>query len=452
MKRSMLRAAASLCAAAVLAAGLAACAPEQKTTTTTPAASSAAAVQPAAFEPRLDTQAEVALDAGVFFGNFEALDQVINAFNELYPNVTISYEQVGGQMVSEYLKNNANVDIIMTCDDNIRYPDWTEAYVLDQIADLSTEDIDVSAIQDDMLKACTVDGKLTRIPMGQNLTGIVVNKTLLEKEGLSVPTNYQEFLDTCEALKKAGYTPIQGPEESIYGQLVYNLAMTTLGNDPALLDAVNSGDESAVDALEPIFAKVSELKEKGYIDSAVNAEYPNDNYDGAILKFFEGDVPFWVCNSEKYSGMKKRESKSETFSASPFEYQFLYAPMADDGAPAFVEAWYGFSVNKNSDSYDYAVEFIRFLAQEDQLNTLASVKGVPTVTRDNPDARYDGIRNAENVTHSFTNKGELLNHVKEYFISDARDLGNGTFADARAAAEDYVSRCAETAQSMAENS
>lgn len=451
MKRSMLRAAASLCAAAVLTAGLAACAPEQKPTA--PAASSSTvAEQTAGFAPRLDTQTSVSLDAGVFFGNFEALDQVINSFNEFYPNVTISYEQVSSGMVAEYLKNNANVDIVMTEDTNIRYPDWTDSYVLDDIADLSAEDIDVSAIQSDLLDACTIDGKLARIPMGQILTGVVVNKTLLEKEGLSVPTNYQEFLDTCEALKQAGYTPIQGPENFIYGQLVYNLAMTTLGNDPALLDALNNGDEAAVDALEPIFAKITELKDKGYIDSAVNAEYPDDNYDGAILKFFEGDVPFWVCSTEKVSGMKKRESKSETFTASPFEYQFMYAPIADDGVCEFVEPWVGFSINKNSDSYDYAVEFIRFMTQEEQLNTLASVKGAPSATKNDTDERYAAIQQPENVAQSFVNKGTLLNHVKDYFIGDAKDLGIGNFADAHAAAEDYVSRCAETAQKMAENS
>ena len=46
-----------------------------------------------AFEPKLDTEKAVELNAAVFFGNFEAFDQVINHFNEFYPNVKISYEQ-----------------------------------------------------------------------------------------------------------------------------------------------------------------------------------------------------------------------------------------------------------------------------------------------------------------------------------------------------------------------
>lgn len=191
---------------------------------------------------------------------------------------------------------------------------------------------------------------------------------------------------------------------------------------------------------------------KGYIDVSVNADYPSDNYDGAILKFFEGDVPFWVCDTEKVSGMKKRESKSETFRADPFEYEFLYAPMADDGVCEFVEPWFGFAVSQNSDDYEYALEFLRFLAQEDQLNTLASVKGVPSATKNSSDARYEGIQNAENVAARYVNDGTIMNHVKNYFKQTASGLGNGDYATTEDAARDYVRRCAEVAAQMAENS
>ena len=192
--------------------------------------------------------------------------------------------------------------------------------------------------------------------------------------------------------------------------------------------------------------------DKGYIDVSVNADYPSDNYDGAILKFFEGDVPFWVCDTEKVSGMKKRESKSETFRADPFEYEFLYAPMADDGVCEFVEPWFGFAVSQNSDDYEYALEFLRFLAQEDQLNTLASVKGVPSATKNSSNARYEGIQNAENVAARYINDGTILNHVKNYFKQTASGLGDGDYATTEDAARDYVQRCAEVAAQMAENS
>lgn len=52
--------------------------------------------------------------------------------------------------------------------------------------------------------------------------------------------------------------------------------------------------------------------------------------------------------------------------------------MGDGGVYEYVEPWYGFAVKKESDAQDYAVEFLRFMARQDELNTLASIKGVPS--------------------------------------------------------------------------
>lgn len=122
------------------------------------------------------------------------------------------------------------------------------------------------------------------------------------------------------------------------------------------------------------------------------------------------------------------------------------------GVCEFVEPWFGFAISQNSDDYEYALEFLRFLAQEDQLNTLASVKGVPSATKNSSDARYEGIQNAENVAARYINDGTILNHVKNYFKQTASGLGNGDYATTEDAARDYVQRCAEVAAQMAEDS
>ena len=442
MKRTFTRILAGCTAAVLLAAGLAGCGGAQ-----TPGAAAPSAAAPAVFEPRLDTSASVSLEVSGFFGNFEALDQVINDFNAYYPNVTVSYEQNNGNQLVDYLKNNPQTDIFMTDDTNLRYPDWTESYVRDTCADLTAAGVDTSAAQDDLLTACTFDGALLRLPIGQNVSGLAVNKTLLEKEGLAVPATWQEFLDVCAALKEKGYTPIQGPEGSIYTNLVFAMGMDTIA-DADTLAALNAGDAAAAEKLQPVFERIRTLLDNGYIDPAVNADYPADNYDGAILKFFEGDVPFWACSIEKVSGMKKRESKSEAFTASPFEYEFMHAPLGDDGVYEFVEPWVGFSVNKNSTDYDYAVEFVRFMALNDQLNTLATVKGVPSITKTADDARYTPLDSAPKVQQRFVNDGTVLNHMKDYFQQNATKVGWGELTPEEAAA-DYVARCAQTAAEMA---
>ena len=390
-----------------------------------------------AFTPKLDTEKAVNLEIAGFFGNFEALDQVINHFNEYYPNVTTTYEQIGSTKMVEYLKNNPNVDVFMTDDINLRYPSLTEAYVLDQCADLGQADISIS--NSDVQAFSTFDGKLARVPMSDAVRGLVVNKTLLKNEGLDVPTNYEEFLAVLEALKQKGYTPIQGPENVVYSTLAYSMVMTTLGTDAELLTALNNGDEAAIQKLTEILNRVQTFVDKGYISKEVNATYPENNYDGAILAFMEGDVPFWTCTSENYSGMRKRESKSEAFKANPFEYAFIFPPMGDKGAYEYMEPWYGFSVNQNSGALDYALEFLRFLSTDSELNTLASVKGVPSIVDDLEDTRYTDLNAHKNVELSYTNTGAILNHVEEYFLAEMKTFGD---SDAQTVAKQYVERCA----------
>ena len=410
------------------AMALTACSGKPKETETTASA---------AFTPKLDAEKAVNLEIAGFFGNFEALDQVINHFNEYYPNVTTTYEQIGSTKMVEYLKNNPTVDVFMTDDINLRYPSLTEAYVLDQCADLGQAGISIS--NSDVQAFSTFDGKLARVPMSYAVRGLVVNKTLLKNEGLDVPTNYEEFLAVLEALKQKGYTPIQGPENVVYSTLAYSMVMATLGTDAELLTALNNGDEAAIQKLTEILNRVQTFVDKGYISKEVNATYPENNYDGAILAFMEGDVPFWTCTSENYSGMRKRESKSEAFKANPFEYAFIFPPMGDKGAYEYMEPWYGFSVNQNSDALDYALEFLRFLSTDSELNTLASVKGVPSIVDDLEDTRYTDLNAHKNVELSYTNTGAILNHVEEYFLAEMETFGD---SDAQTVAKQYVERCA----------
>lgn len=405
--------------------------------------------EPEGFSPKLDTEKKVTLDIAGFFGNFEALDQVVNNFNEYYPNVTVSYEQNGGTMLQEFMQNNSHVDIFMTTDESVR-SSVEDVNVLDYCADLSSV-VDTTVFKEGILESCKVDDKLVRIPMSMAISGMAVNKTLLEKEGLSVPTNYSEFLSVLESLREKGYTPIQGAETHVYSCMVCNMAFAEIGNDPELLEALNNGDESAVTEFTTIFGKIEELVSKGYTSHEINSTYPDDNYDGAILRFFEGDVPFWICDSESVSGMKKRESKSDAFKASPFEYEFQFVPIGDNGVYEYYEPWYGFSVNKNSDVYDYAMEFMRFLATEDQMNTLAEIKGVPSAVKNSTDSRYSWFDGTHSTEKSFTNDGTIMVHINTFLTNTANKFGKGEISTASEAAQEFVTQCSDTYKTMNAN-
>lgn len=393
------------------------------------------------FRPKLDTDVKVVLDTTGFFGNFEALDQVTNDFNVYYPNVEFTYEQVSTENFESYLEANPGVDIFMTSQETF---EKLGSKLTEQCADLAKEGVSLNDIDEDMLKMNYRDGKLTAIPMSQNMYGLIVNVSLLEKEGLKVPDNYEEFTDVLAALKEKGYTPIQGPDSKVYAELTEGMAFDMILKDKKLYDSLMAGEDSAVDALLSAVEKLSNIIDNGYTDYTVNQSYPQDNYDQAILRFFDGEVPFWVCNTEKVSGMKKRESKSESFQANPFEYTYIYAPLGDKGAYAYSEPWFGFSVNKDSDAYEYAIEFMRFLATRDEINKIADVKGVPSIAKEKTDVViYRDVLNPGKVEMECVNDGTITQPMISDWYTCMNRYATGEYTTAREAVEAFVKLCSE---------
>lgn len=66
-------------------------------------------------------------------------------------------------------------------------------------------------MKDELLGASPVDGKNYSVPVNGYWEGLFVNKEVCEKAGVKVPdanTTWDEFLDICQKIKDAGYTPI----------------------------------------------------------------------------------------------------------------------------------------------------------------------------------------------------------------------------------------------------
>ena len=82
-------------------------------------------------------------------------------------------------------------------------------------------------------------------------------------------------------------------------------------------------------------------------------------------------------------------------------------------------------MNKDGSNSDYALEFLRFMAREDQLNTPASVKGVPSIAKNAPDERYSNLNSIEKVEASTVCDGSVAVYVGSCFVSSAADLAGG---------------------------
>jgi multiple sugar transport system substrate-binding protein len=224
------------------------------------------------------------------------------------------------------------------------------------------------------------------VPVFSNTYGMLVNNDLFEKEGLKVPTTYEELVKVCDDFREKGYAnPIMGYAQdettSIYTVIGYPYFCETVAEDPEAVEKLNSLDASAGEYMRPALERLTKLMSDGCVNhnDCVKIE---DNYEAVILRFFEGDVPMMTCSGDTVSGTKKRESRSEAFIANPFTYTFVPIPMSEDGANFLDMPNLQFSVNKDSQNLEMANEFMRFLVTSQELGKMAQNKGLMSPTKD----------------------------------------------------------------------
>jgi multiple sugar transport system substrate-binding protein len=339
------------------------------------------------FQPALDPSVSCQIIVAGGYDNFEALEAEFDSFNDYYPNVELKFTKVDdyNNMIGTVLNGNDAPDIYV----NYSWMYGREQYQssIDHAEDLADPalGLDLDCIRSNIILN-TEDGTLPMVPVFSNTYGMLVNNDLFEKEGLSVPTTYQELVAVCDAFREKGYeNPMMGfsNEEttSLFTLTIYPYFCGTVANDAEAVKKLNALDPSAGEYMRPSLEKMVEFLNDGCVNLDACSEIEN-NYDAVILRFFEGDVPMMLCSGDTVSGTKKRESRSEAFIAAPFTYTFTPVPMSEEGASFLDMPNLQFSVNKESPNLDMANEFMRFLITPQELNMMAQNKGLMSPTKD----------------------------------------------------------------------
>ena len=302
------------------------------------------------FRPALDTSVSCHISVAGGYNNFEALEAEFDRFIEYYPNVELEFKKVDdyNNMIGMVLNGNDAPDIYV----NYSWMYGREQYKasIDHAEDLADPalGLDLDCIRSNILLN-TDDGTLPMIPVFSNTYGMLVNDSLFEKEGLSVPTTYQELVAVCDAFREKGYeNPMMGFSQqettSLFSLVLYPYFCGTVAHDEEAVKKLNALDASAGEYMRP--------------------------------------VPMMLCSGDAVSGTKKRESRSEAFIAKPFTYTFAPVPMSEEGAYFLDMPNLQFSVNKDSSNLDMANEFMRFLITPRELNEMAQNKGLISPTKD----------------------------------------------------------------------
>lgn len=121
--------------------------------------------------------------------------------------------------------------------------------LLDQGIIIDLNDVlDKDGLKDEYLAAplnwgTTKDGRQIGLPIDFNIEVFWYNKQMFEDAQVTPPTTFSEFLDTCEALKEAGYTPISVSGKDNWQILRYLLMITYRYADNDFLYNLAQGDQ-----------------------------------------------------------------------------------------------------------------------------------------------------------------------------------------------------------------
>ena len=338
------------------------------------------------FTPSLDTNTECEIKVVGAYDNFEALEAEFDKFNEHYPNVSLSYVKLDdyNNTLSTVLEGKDKPNIFFSYTWMFEGDKYTS--VISHMEDLSNSalKINLDCIRSSLIKK-DASGKTLLVPVFSRTYGMLINDDLFKKEGISVPSTWNELLNACESFKAKGYkSPMMGytlkSSSCFMNTIAYPIFVAELAKNSEALAKANNLDPAAGEYMRSALEAVDTLVKNGCVDTK-ECDGIQDNYDKVILRFFEGDVPMMACAGDTVSGTKKRESKSEAYTASPFSYSFIPIPSNNEGGYFIDSPSIEFSVNKDCDNLDMTNEFMRFLISNSELNNMASIKRLVSPTK-----------------------------------------------------------------------
>ncbi|WP_018757300.1 ABC transporter substrate-binding protein [Paenibacillus terrigena] len=238
-----------------------------------------------------------------------------------------------------------------------------EQFLPDQHAlDLSSESW-VSRYADWAKAGTTYNGKVIALnTWSVDGWGVLYNPALFEQAGVSVPTNYQDFVKVCEALLAKGITPIYEPGKAEWHQEVL---LNTMGSmlskkTPGIYDQFNTNQAKMADQkdLEIGLTQLKELADKGFFGK----DFLSQTWENSVDAMGSGKYAMMLTYSTFQNEVlaKYPDSKADTWSMFPL-------PLADNKTWATSSGGVVRSINQESKVIDAAKQYFDFLAKTENL-------------------------------------------------------------------------------------
>ena len=334
--------------------------------------------------------------------SFKSVEDAAISFSELYPNVTVEYEYLQNykKLLLTRLDTNDNVDLFITTnilDDSPYLP-----YSLELKS--QSDALNLSSTFEGFIRNFTItqDGRneLYAVPFGGEIRGLFVNKTLLASLGLSVPNNYSEFMSCCKKLKDAGFVPIQGNPGNTAQQLMYPYICNIIvngGDYKNTYKKINDCEPGISELFREPLNRLYEIVASGYynykyVENTKGLFLDNISYttvtnflnivqdkNGNYVKLDDiGQVAFLPT----IMSLKNQIDKAKEDYHSNIEYEFILAPVGDDGGYAYLSPAEGLAINKKGANTKWALEFMNYLFSKDVNKKIAAGQNIIPNTTD----------------------------------------------------------------------
>ncbi|MFJ4847126.1 MULTISPECIES: extracellular solute-binding protein [unclassified Streptomyces] len=303
-----------------------------------------------------------------------AWDQAIAEFKKSHPGVKVEFEAKGFEQVQktasmvlnssnapdlmEYNKGNATAGLLAK---QGLLTDLTPEVTKHGWDKLLSPSVTTTSRYD--AKGVMGSGNWYGVPNFGEYTMVYYNKDLFQKNGVQVPTTFEEFEQALAAFKAKGITPLaNGGAEYPAHQYLYQLALTKA--DRSWVDAFElyKGKADFHDAAWTYAANtLSDWVKKGYIAKTSSGAKAED----AGVSFISGKSPIFFSGSWWY-GRFRDENK--------FQWGSFLFPGSKLTLGSGGNLWV---VPKNAKNKQLAYDFIDITMKKGIQNTLGNNGGVP---------------------------------------------------------------------------
>jgi len=214
----------------------------------------------------------------------EIMKAVIEAFNEEYPEVEVELVTVpdASQVLKSRLATGSMPEVFTDWPLN---PDYRLFATEGFLYDMTGQDYLNNANQE-LLDMTKVDDTYYTVPLSLNYTGVYYNVDIFEKNGIEVPTTYEELIAVCEKLEAKGVQPFMVSDKDVWTIGAFaDRAMGLIFDDKGeLFEAIGKGEASVGDS-EGFMTMIEQILE---IREYAGEETLGIGYDQAVADFANG--------------------------------------------------------------------------------------------------------------------------------------------------------------------